>query len=124
MSAADLLLLSAIRLQPGAGVSELARSQGVGRSVVSEQATRLESAGLVRRDLNDGDARRVGLSLTDAGVTAFGAAAQRREAWLAARLKFLSASEQEVLSTAVALLDRLADAGSNDKQRQREGRHG
>ena len=100
-------LLHSIRCNPGIGVRELARREGVSAAGMSTALTRLEAAGLVRRTRAAADRRRVGVALTDEGARVLKAARSRRTAWLAARLKRLSAEELAAVDAVVEPLARL-----------------
>ena len=104
-------LLHAIRSNPGIGVRELAQREGVSAAGMSTALTRLEAAELVRRTHGQADRRRVGLELTDAGLRVLRSARSRRTAWLAARLKRLSADELAVIDAVIEPLGHLLDEG-------------
>jgi DNA-binding MarR family transcriptional regulator len=71
----------------------------------------LEDAGLVTRRPDPGDKRRSFVELTTAGLTALQTSRARREDWLTRALdRQLDARERELLSEALVLLGRLADA--------------
>ena len=71
----------------------------------------LEAEGLVARRPDPDDRRRALVELTDDGRLALAAERQRREGWLASAIREdLSAEEQALLSDAVELLRRLAEA--------------
>ncbi|MGN6377399.1 MAG: MarR family winged helix-turn-helix transcriptional regulator [Gaiellales bacterium] len=100
-------LLHAVRKNPGVGVRELARREGVSTAAMSTSLTRLESAGLVRRTRAAADRRRVGLELTELGSRVHRSARSRRTAWLAARLKKLSPDQLAAVDSAIDSLERL-----------------
>jgi DNA-binding MarR family transcriptional regulator len=102
-------LLHAIRSNPGIGVRELAQREGVSAAGMSTALTRLEAAELVRRTRGQADRRRVGLELTEAGLRVLRSARSRRTAWLAARLKRLSADELAVIDAVIEPLGHLLD---------------
>ena len=79
----QVALLAAIREEPGVGVRELARASGCRRPRMSGYVDRLEAAGLVVRGPVEGDRRRVGLRLTDAGRRLLRSTRRLRTAWLA-----------------------------------------
>jgi DNA-binding MarR family transcriptional regulator len=111
LSAADAALLATLRRAQGIGVCQLAAQASVGRSVMSERVSKLESAGFVERSAPapGGDRRRVGLHITAAGRKAFGVVARERSAWIEARLARLSPTERQVLEAAVGVLDKLTN---------------
>jgi DNA-binding MarR family transcriptional regulator len=102
-------LLHAIRCNPGIGVRDLARREGVSAAGMSTALTRLEAAGLVRRTRAAADRRRVGLELTADGARVLKAARSRRTAWLAARLRRLSPGELAAIDAVVEPLARLLE---------------
>jgi len=112
LSASDAMLLATLRRSPGIGVSQLAAAENVGRSVMSERVARLEAAGLVERaEPPPGcDRRRVGLSITPAGLRAFAVVADQRRMFIEQRLNGLSPDDRGKLEAAVAVLDRLTVA--------------
>jgi DNA-binding MarR family transcriptional regulator len=102
-------LLHLIRRHPGICVRELARLEGVSAAAMSTALTRLEAAGLLRRTRSHADRRRVGLELTDDGQRVLRSARSRRTAWLAARLKRLTAEELDAIDRVIDPLSRLLD---------------
>jgi DNA-binding MarR family transcriptional regulator len=102
-------LLHAIRSNPGIGVRELAQREGVSAAGMSTALTRLEAAELVRRTRGQADRRRVGLEMTEAGLRVLRSARSRRTAWLAARLKRLSADELAAIDAVIEPLGHLLD---------------
>ena len=99
-------LLALIRREPGIGVRELAARERMSAPGMSKYVTRLEAAGLVaRKELPD--RRRVGLVLTEAGQRVLRSVRSRRTAWLASRLRGLSAAELEAVDAAIEPLGRL-----------------
>lgn len=68
MSVAQRFALRVIARRPGLTMSELAEATLTTRSTVSEVVDRLEDHGLVRRELDDWDRRRLRLRLTSDGL--------------------------------------------------------
>lgn len=101
ITAGQAALLHVIRTHPGVGVRALAEHEGVSAPAMSGYIDRLEAAGLVGRVRSEEDRRRVGLTVTDAGVRALRSARSRRTAWLASRLKRLSDDERAAVAAAV-----------------------
>jgi DNA-binding MarR family transcriptional regulator len=102
-------LLHVIRTNPGIGVRELSRREGVSTAAMSTALTRLESAGMIRRTRAETDRRRVGLELTDEGLRVLKSARSRRTAWLAKRLGRLSPEERAAIDGVIDPLLRLLD---------------
>ena len=109
ITAGQAALLHAVRSNPGIGVRELARREGVSAASMSTALTRLEVAGLLGRTRAGADRRRVGLELTAVGTRVLRSARSRRTAWLAARLRQLSPDQLEavdrVIDPLMALLE-------------------
>ncbi|MDQ1537116.1 MAG: hypothetical protein QOE58_1509 [Actinomycetota bacterium] len=68
----------------------------------------LVERGLVARQDDPLDGRQVFLSLTPEGVSTLNETRRKRDAWMATRLKGISAGERDVLVRATAILTRLA----------------
>jgi DNA-binding MarR family transcriptional regulator len=75
---------------------------------MTRTVTALESAGYVERQPHASDARLVVVHLTDKGTATLLADRKRRDAWLACRLRDLSAEERAVLRAAAPILERLS----------------
>jgi DNA-binding MarR family transcriptional regulator len=101
-------LLVQIQRSPGIGVRELAQRERMSAPGMSKYISRLESAGLLRREALP-DKRRVGLRLTEEGERVLRSVKHRRTAWLAARLRGLEPGELEAIDAAVEPLARLLE---------------
>ena len=112
VTAGQAALLHAIRVNPGAGVRELAEREGVSPPRVTAALDRLEADGLVRRTRSGADRRRVVLEVTDAGLRVLRAARRRRTAWLAARLAKLDDDERGAVAAALPALRRVLEEAS------------
>jgi DNA-binding MarR family transcriptional regulator len=111
LSPLDALLLGWIKKHPGIGVSELAEVEPMSRPSMSAHVKRLETAGWIARAAADPeDKRRVGLSITPAGLKALDAVRRRRNDWLATRLSALSPEARRALAGAIAALEQVAGA--------------
>ena len=105
----QIALLAAIREQPGLGLRELASRERMSAPAMSGYVDRLEEAGFVVRGPVEGDRRRVGLHLTDAGRRLLRSTRKLRTAWLAERMRCLSDDQLRALQAALeplALLTR------------------
>src|SRR5437868_6487884 len=109
VSPGQIVLLAAIKYQPGIGLGELAARERVSAPGMTRHIDRLEKAGLVTRTPSSDDRRRVGLTLTEDGQRVLRRIRSRRTAWLAQRLGHLSAAERAAIEAAIAPLDKLLD---------------
>lgn len=101
-------LLVQIRNTPGIGVSELAERERMSAPGMSGHVERLVKAGLVERARDEeGDRRRVGLTLTHEGHNVLRSVRSRRTAWLASRLGELDPAELERIEAAIEPLSNL-----------------
>jgi DNA-binding MarR family transcriptional regulator len=102
-------LLVQIKTRPGIGMRELASVERMSVPGMSKFVARLEEAGLVQRAPVEGDQRRVGLSLTQAGHKVLRSVKSKRTAWLAARLRQLEPEQLEALDAAIEPLAHLLE---------------
>ena len=102
-------LLHTVRTHPGIGVRELADLEGVSAPAMTAYVDRLQAAGLLARHKSERDRRRVELELTEDGLRLLRSARRRRTAWLAARLRRLSAEELRSIEAALPALRRLLE---------------
>jgi DNA-binding MarR family transcriptional regulator len=94
-----------------AGISDLAAAERMRPQSMAQIVHDLQDAGLVTRRPDPGDRRRSFVELTTAGLTALETSRARREDWLTQALdRQLDARERGLLSEALVLLGRLADA--------------
>jgi DNA-binding MarR family transcriptional regulator len=101
-------LLFQIKREPGITARDLAELEQVSAAAMSVHLTRLESAGLIRRQ-RAGDRRRVGLFVTEDGDRVLRSVKKRRTAWLAARLERLTPEERAAIEDALPALERLLE---------------
>jgi len=101
-------LLVKIQRERGIGIRELARWEHMSTPGMSKHISRLEAAGLVRRNEVQ-DKRRVGLELTPEGGRVLASVKRRRTAWLAERLRGLSPEELDAIDAAVEPLLKLLE---------------
>jgi DNA-binding MarR family transcriptional regulator len=87
---------------------ELAGIECVSPPSMTRTVASLVERGLVARRQDPLDGRQVFLSLTEQGLLALKETRRKRDAWMAARLKGISADEREVLVKASVILMRLA----------------
>lgn len=89
-------------------IGELAAHERVQPPSMTRTVTALAEGGYVERQQDASDARLVVVHLTDKGTATLLADRKRRDAWLACRLRELSADERAVLRAAAPILERLA----------------
>lgn len=105
-----MLLAALLRLGGTASPTELATVEGLRSSNVAALLRELEKEGMVRREADAGDRRRLHVVITDAGAEAVLANRSRREAWMAGAVAAcLSAEERAQLIAVGGLLQRLAE---------------
>lgn len=109
-SAVDVQLLAIVKNTPAIGLSGLAEKEGISKPAMSAHMKRLEETGWVVRD-EDGhdDKRRVGFSITKAGLKALDDVRRQRNDWLAARLATLSDEEAAAVIAAITPLQKLGE---------------
>ncbi len=110
ITAGQAALLHAVRTNPGIGVRDLARREGVSAAGMSTALTRLETAGLLARTRTGSDRRRVGLELTEAGHRVLRSARSRRTPRLAARLNHLTPEQRAAVDDAIEPLQALLES--------------
>ena len=93
------------------GTSDLAQRERMRPQSMAETIKELELDGLVLRDADPTDGRRMLIALTPGGRETLRRDRARREEWLATAIaRELTPREQETLARATALLSRLADS--------------
>ncbi len=103
----QVTLLWLVREHPGLSLRELAAEERISAPALSGHVDRLEKAGLLERVRDESDRRRVGLTLTDEGVTLLRRVRARRTTWLADRLRGLDDAEVEAIERAIEPLGKL-----------------
>jgi DNA-binding MarR family transcriptional regulator len=103
----QVTLLWLIRGNPDLSLRQLAAEEGISAPALSGHVDRLEKAGLIERVRDEGDRRRVGLSLTGQGERLLKRVRARRTTWLADRLRGLDADDIETIEAAIEPLGRL-----------------
>ncbi len=89
---------------------ELAEHEKVQPPSMTRVITALEERGLVRRAPHPTDGRQVVLTATDEGKALVNHFRQRRDAWLAMRLRELTPQERAILRAAAPILEKLSQA--------------
>ena len=103
----QVTLLWLIRGHPGLSMRELAAEEGISAPALSGHVDRLEKASLIDRVRDEGDRRRVGLTLTAEGERLLKRVRARRTTWLADRLRGLDEDEVAAIEAAIEPLGRL-----------------
>ena len=103
----QVTLLWLIRGNPGLSLRELATEERISPPALSGHVDRLEKAGLIKRVRDEGDRRRVDLTLTGEGERLLKRVRARRTTWLADRLRGLDADEIGAIEAAIEPLGRL-----------------
>jgi DNA-binding MarR family transcriptional regulator len=103
----QVTLLWMIRGNPGMSLRELAAKERISAPALSGYVDRLAKAGLLERIRDEGDRRRVGLTLTDEGERLLKRVRARRTTWLADRLRGLDDDELAAVDAAIEPLGRL-----------------
>jgi DNA-binding MarR family transcriptional regulator len=101
-------LLFTIQRHPGIGVRELAALERMSAPGMSKYTRSLQERGFVARE-PAADRRRIGLRVTPEAERVLRSVKSRRTAWLAARLKGLSAAELAAVDAAIEPLQELID---------------
>ena len=96
--------LECTALTPG----ELAGIERVSPPSMTRTVAALVERGLVARQDDPLDGRQVFISLTPQGLLLLKETRRKRDAWMATRLKGISADEREVLAKASVILTRVA----------------
>ena len=106
-----LQVLRAIgRLADGSQPSQVAEALQMTSSNVAASLRELEAAGLIRRQRDATDARRILLSVTERGTALMADFSRERDTWLGKAVEAsLSEEEKQQLFTAGRLLQRLAE---------------
>ena len=103
----QVTLLWLIRGNPSLSLRELATEERISPPALSGHVARLEKAGLIERVRDEGDRRRVDLTLTDEGERLLKRVRARRTTWLADRLRGLNDDEIGAIEAAIEPLGRL-----------------
>ena len=107
MSVPQFHALLHVRTNPGTGLSELADSLGATLPTMSELVNRLVAAGMLAREQNPDERRRIRLTLTEAGDAALEDTIARAKAAMADHLSELNPDEIDRLGQAFGDLQRL-----------------
>jgi DNA-binding MarR family transcriptional regulator len=103
-----MAVLGALYRRGEISLGELASHERVQPPSMTRTVKCLEEEGYVARRSHATDGRQVLVSLTEAGRTTVLADRNRRDAWLATRLRELTLDERAVLRQAAPIIERLA----------------
>jgi DNA-binding MarR family transcriptional regulator len=92
-------------------IGQLATAERVQPPSMTRIVSCLETDGYVERCPHPTDGRQVVVRLSDKGRELLAAERRRRDAWLACRLRELTADERAVLRKAAPILEKLSNAG-------------
>ena len=107
LSMSEAMTLGRLERGGPATTAELARAESVKPQSMGATVAALEEMGLIERQPDPGDGRRMLLSVTAKGIELRRQTAAAKHAWLAARLAELSAEERETLFAAGRILSRV-----------------
>ena len=110
LSVGQLSVLGALFRNGECSIGELANQERVQPPSMSRTVNCLEAEGYVVRRPHDTDGRQVVVTLADKGRLTLTADRRRRDAWLAQRLRELTAEERSALRQAAPIIERLAHA--------------
>lgn len=108
LTATQLAAMATLRRHGPLTAGELAGHEKVSPPSMTRILTHLSDLGMVERRTSPTDGRQVLVELSATGRNLLAADQQRRNEWLAARLRELTEAEREQLRAVVGLLDRLA----------------
>ena len=108
ISASQYSALASIAKHGELSLGALATIERIAPPSMTRIAARLEERGLVTRRVDPSDRRISRVLINQAGIDLLDETRTRRDAYLAARLQALSPKEQDLLSRALPLLERLA----------------
>ncbi|MBX3093363.1 MAG: MarR family transcriptional regulator [Cryobacterium sp.] len=90
-------------------LSALAESEHVSPPSMNRTVNLLIDLGLVSREADDDDGRKISVALTDAGREFAMETRRRRDAWFTLRLETLTTKERKILEQATPILKKLID---------------
>jgi len=104
----ELMVLFTVRHAPGIGMAELAAREGISSPTMSAHVKRLESTGMLTREIDAVDRRRVTLGLTPLALETLESTEQRGNGVMAACIASLTDEDRAILARAIGPLERLA----------------
>ncbi len=106
----QLSVLGTLKRHGESTVGELATAERVQPPSMTRTVNCLDEGGYVVRRKHERDGRQVVVELSEKGLATLAADRRRRDAWLAQRLRELTADERAVLRQAAPIIERLAQA--------------
>lgn len=111
LSVSHLSLLGALRMEGGAArPSALATRERVSAPSITRALNCLEGRGLLDREPDPADGRQVVVTISAEGERVLADERRRQDAWLAQRLRELTAAERATLQEAATIMRRIAEA--------------
>ena len=111
LTLSQLGILNRLRRDGPATAASLAAAEHVSQQAIAQSLTGLKHAGLVESTPDPADRRKCLLEVTDAGHALIGSILASRNAWLVRAVEqTIGPGERDALDSAIALLERLADA--------------
>src|SRR3954465_8981594 len=110
LSVGQLSVLGALYRNGQSSVGELALHERVQPPSMTRTVNCLAEGGYITRQAHPTDGRQVVVALSEKGSKTLSKDRQRRDAWLAQRLRELTPEERAVLRKAAPILERLAHA--------------
>jgi DNA-binding MarR family transcriptional regulator len=113
VSVGGVAVLALLYRQGDLTVGQLAAAERVQPPSMTRTVTCLADEGYVERHPHPTDGRQVVVRLSDKGRDLLAAERRRRDAWLARRLRELTADERAVLRQAAPILEKLSNSKGN-----------
>lgn len=107
LSMSESMTLGRLEREGAATTAELARAESVKPQSMGATVAALEEMGLVSRQADPGDGRRMLVSITPKGVEVRSRASAAKHAWLSARVAELEEDERQTLFAAGRILGRV-----------------
>lgn len=109
MSDGQFAVLAVLKMSGSHTLGELAERERVTAPSMNRTVNCLEEAGYVTRTTDDGDRRKVNITLTPAGLEVVEETVRRRDAWLESALADLTPDDRALLAEAASLMRKVAD---------------
>ena len=113
VSVSGLAVLALLYREGERTIGQIAAAERVQPPSMTRTVSCLEEDGFVERRPHPTDGRQVVVRLAQRGEELLAAERRRRDAWLACRLRELTAEERAVLRRAAPILEKLSNAGGS-----------